>query len=290
MQKKTLTLIALSICGLLASFSASATSILVAHPITVGIAESLLKDTDVEILPATPTSLPASRQLNYLENRGKDELVELSQKADGVITAKSIFAQDYLYPLARRSNIKIIPIDIATPIDGAQSGVAKLALDIDEHPVWLNPNGLSAMLMIFSDESTRLDPKIKEQVAQNLDAALNRLRKVTNDMEFALDSSEVDPVILVTDPALDYFVQGLQMQSYHIDDTTAASPEALATFLAQKGINIVITGSKLSDEQQQVLDEQGIQSLRISRLKAEDPIDQLAAYYDELTQILQTLN
>lgn len=73
---------------------AQAANILAAHPLAVGMAERLLENTDNTILLAAPKNLPATRQLNYLENRGQEALARLSAEADIVLTVRSIYAQD----------------------------------------------------------------------------------------------------------------------------------------------------------------------------------------------------
>lgn len=229
--------------------------------------------------------MPASRQRNYLEKRGKAKLAELSKAADAVLTVNSISGYDVLYPLARRANIHIIPIDIATPIDGAQSGVAKLRLNLTEHPVWLNPYELGTMMTILRNELAELDDHNVRQITANLHSALARLRVLIDDMELTLANLDREPVVLVMDEALDYFVQGLQLEAYHLDDQQP-SAKALAQFVAEKGINLVLTGKTLPEAVQAVLADKHIEVLKIKHLKADDPITQLAQYYQALAQIL----
>jgi hypothetical protein len=41
-----------------------------------------------------------------------------------VIGVRSLWADDPLYPIARRSNIRIVEVDAARPVDGALPGIA----------------------------------------------------------------------------------------------------------------------------------------------------------------------
>jgi hypothetical protein len=67
---------------------------------------------------AAPANLPASRQPSYF-SRGGASLAKAAQQADAVIGVRSIWRDDPLYPMARRSNIRIVEIDAARPVDGA---------------------------------------------------------------------------------------------------------------------------------------------------------------------------
>lgn len=289
MNSKQKILVILSLSALLNSLPAFATAVLVAHPITAGIAGALLQDSEVEILSAVPATLPAARQWHYLEHRGKDKLAQLSRRADAAITVKSISPADYLYPLARRSNIRIVPIDIASPIDGAQSGVAKRTLDLAEHPVWLNPAALATMLNIFSNEITALDEQSQAVVAKNLAREQQRLGEIVNQMQAVLTEIPVDPVILLTDPGLNYFVQGLQIPA----DTAATetlTPERLAKEINSRGINLLITDKALPEALQAILQAANVQVFMIDRLKPTDPVGQLGAQYAAFARVLHTLN
>ena len=52
-------------------------------------------------------------------------LHKAAQQADAVIGVRSIWRDDPLYPMARRSNIRIVEIDAARPVDGALPGIAE---------------------------------------------------------------------------------------------------------------------------------------------------------------------
>lgn len=179
------------------SCQAAALNILTAHPITTGIAETLLAEEiaaeRIRILPAAPKTLPTTRQLNYLQGRGKDNLKSLSQEADIVLTVRSIFAQDYLYPFSHRHNIRIIPIDLATPIDGERAGVSKQAQDFLQHPVWLDPYNLSLMYSTLAQELQAYDPAL--QLENALHQEQKRLIALKNDMEAFLNEQEAEPVV-----------------------------------------------------------------------------------------------
>lgn len=72
--------------------------VLASLPITYGLAEVLLKDTDVQLERAAPANLPGSRQVSYFTGRGAAALNTLAQDADAAIGLRSLWADDPLYP------------------------------------------------------------------------------------------------------------------------------------------------------------------------------------------------
>ena len=87
---RTLTL-ALALTGLLsaplmaADPAAQPVRILASLPITYGLGQLLLKDTDVTLERAAAANLPGSRQSAYFSGRGAPALHKLATHADAVI-------------------------------------------------------------------------------------------------------------------------------------------------------------------------------------------------------------
>ena len=61
---------------------------------------------------------------SYFTGRGAPALSALAQDADAAIGLRSLWADDPLYPVARRSNIRIVEVDAARPVDGGLPGIA----------------------------------------------------------------------------------------------------------------------------------------------------------------------
>ena len=268
--------------------SALATTLLTAHPITAGIAELLSKESTITIKTATPRNLPASRQLNYLENRGKESLVELSQQADAVITIKSIYAPDFLYPLARRHHIQIVPIDIAIPIDGSNIGVAKLDISAVEHPVWLDPENLNSMLLLFAREVERLDYSQHDAIQKQLIIAQKHLQSIVQNMQHTLAVASHLPTVLLMQEELTYLTQGLQLEStlFTSDDISKNVDEFEKTIQQQK-ISLVISQSDPTPAEQVTLTRHNIAWMKIPRLKNENPLLYLEGIYKTLQAFIK---
>jgi hypothetical protein len=100
--------------------------VLASLPITYGLADVLLKGTDVKLERAAPANLPGTRQVSYFTGRGAPALNTLAQDADAAIGLRSLWADDPLYPVARRSNIRIEAVKTAVTAGGAQLLVLKV--------------------------------------------------------------------------------------------------------------------------------------------------------------------
>ncbi len=94
-------------------------------PITYGLAEVLLKGTDVQLearSPGQPARLAARCPTSPAV--APPALSTLAQDADAAIGLRSLWADHPLYPVARRSNIRIVEVDAARPVDGGLPGIA----------------------------------------------------------------------------------------------------------------------------------------------------------------------
>ena len=96
---RTLTL-ALALTGLLstplmaADPAAQPVRILASLPITYGLGQLLLKDTDVTLERAAAANLPGSRQSAYFSGRGAPALHKLAEHADAVIGLRSVWSDE----------------------------------------------------------------------------------------------------------------------------------------------------------------------------------------------------
>src|SRR5690606_7757914 len=98
--------------------------ILTAHPASFAIAFALTKGSKIVVEAVQPAKLPATRLTSYLAGRGKDALADAARRADAVVTLRSFWPEDPLYPHARRTNIRIVEIDAGRPLDGVLPGIA----------------------------------------------------------------------------------------------------------------------------------------------------------------------
>ncbi|MBV4457491.1 zinc ABC transporter substrate-binding protein [Pseudomonas sp. COR58] len=199
--------LALALCGavstsVLAADGARPLRVLASLPITYGLGETLLKGTAVSLERAAPANLPGSRQTAYFSGRGAPALSKLATGADAVIGVRSLWVDDPLYPMARRSNIRIVEVDAARPVDGALPGIAVqpgLKVDGLNSQPWLAGNNMGRMADVMAADLVRLAPQDKPKIEANLAALKQRLLKLNADTEARLASADNLSVMSLSD-------------------------------------------------------------------------------------------
>ncbi|PMZ88521.1 MULTISPECIES: metal ABC transporter solute-binding protein, Zn/Mn family [unclassified Pseudomonas] len=207
MNLKKLTLV-LALSGL--PLLAGATEVLTTLPVTHSLASALLEGTSVQLKRAAPANLPASRQPSYFSGRGGASLQKVAQQADAVIGVRSIWRDDPLYPMARRSNIRIVEIDAARPVDGALPGIAVKGDEAFAAYPWLNPTNLGRMADVVANDLERLSPADKAKIQANLAGIKRQMLELTANSQTRL--AEVDNLTVVSlSERLGYLASGLNL-------------------------------------------------------------------------------
>ncbi|MEA3234174.1 zinc ABC transporter substrate-binding protein [Pseudomonas mosselii] len=189
---------------------ASATEVLTTLPVTHSLASVLLDGTSVQLKRAAPANLPASRQPSYFSGRGGASLQKVALKADAVIGVRSIWRDDPLYPMARRSNIRIVEIDAARPVDGALPGIAVKGDEAFAAYPWLNPTNLGRMADVVANDLERLSPTDKAKIQGNLAGLKRQMLELTANSQTRL--AEVDNLTVVSlSERLGYLASGLNL-------------------------------------------------------------------------------
>ncbi len=219
---RTLTF-ALAFTGLFASAAHAAPTaadsktplrVLASLPITYGLGQILLKDSGVVLERAAAANLPGSRQTAYFTGRGADALRKLAVDSDAVIGLRSIWPDDPLYPNARRSNIRIVEIDAARPVDGSLPGIAVQpgqGIDGLNSQPWLSSNNMGRMADVMAADLVRLAPTAKPRIESNLASLKQQLLKLTADSEASLASADNLSVVSLSD-RLSYLIGGLNLE------------------------------------------------------------------------------
>ena len=219
---RTLTF-ALAFTGLFASAAHAAPTaadsktplrVLASLPITYGLGQILLKDSGVVLERAAAANLPGSRQTAYFTGRGADALRKLAGDSDAVIGLRSIWPDDPLYPNARRSNIRIVEIDAARPVDGSLPGIAVQpgqGIDGLNSQPWLSTNNMGRMADVMAADLVRLAPTAKPRIESNLASLKQQLLKLTADSEASLASADNLSVVSLSD-RLSYLIGGLNLE------------------------------------------------------------------------------
>lgn len=192
--------------------------VLASLPITFGLSQQLLQGSGVILERAAPASLPGSRQAAYFSGRGAPELRQLAQQADAVVSLRSLWPDDPLYPDARRSNIRIVEIDAARPVDGALPGVALQSGPSDglNAQPWQSSNNLGRMADVLAADLVRLAPADKAVIETNLATLKKRLLAITAQAEAQLAKADNLSVISLSD-RFGYLASGLNLDVLAVD-------------------------------------------------------------------------
>ena len=289
---RTLTL-ALAMTGLLnAPLQAADTSVLASLPITYGLSDLLLKDSGVKLQRAVPANLPGSRQSAYFSGRGASALHPLAQNADAVVGVRSLWSDDPLYPMARRSNIRIVEIDAARPVDGSLPGIAVQPGanrdGLNSQP-WLASNNMGRMADVIAADLVRLAPDAKPKIEANLAALKQRLLKLTADSEARLAQADNLSVVSLSD-RLDYLIGGLNLERVEVQHTgdepwTPQALEALTRTLKDNEVGLVLDHREPSAEVKAAIAEGGAQ-LVVVGAEGEDPVAELQGTIDSIVRVL----
>lgn len=219
-------------------------TVLASLPVTHALAERLLRDTEVKLQRVAPANLPASRQASFFAGRGAGGLAKAAGQADAVIDLRSIWSDDPLYPLARRSNIRIVEIDAARPVDGALPGVAlRPGSDLHAYP-WLNPTNLGRMADVLASDLERLAPGAAATIQANLATLKKQLLEATASNETRLAKADNLSVISLSE-RLGYLLAGLNLDPLDVeiqadDGWTETNIQAFAEELKSEDIALVL--------------------------------------------------
>lgn len=282
--------LAITLCGLatptMAADNGKPLRVLASLPITYGLGEVLLKGTDVSLERATPANLPGSRQTAYFTGRGAPALAKLASDADAVIGLRSLWPDDPLYPIARRSNIRIVEVDAARPVDGALPGIAvqpdNKVDGLNSQP-WFSSNNMGRMADVMAADLVRLAPKAKPKIDANLASLKQRLLKLSADSEARLANVDNLSVMSLSDH-FGYLIGGLNLELIGQDARADAewTPEALKQLgatLKDNDVTVVLHHRQPSDALKAVIAGSGSRLLVLST-DAEDPVAELEGNVD----------
>ena len=285
--------LAVALCGLVnlshaAQAAAKPVHVLASLPITYGLGEMLLEGTDVNLERAAPANLPGSRQASYFTGRGAPALAKLATDADAVIGLRSLWPDDSLYPNARRSNIRIVEIDAARPVDGALPGIAvqpdNQVDGLNSQP-WLSSNNMGRMADVMAADLVRLAPSAKPKIEANLAALKQRLLKLSAQSEARLAQADNLSVMSLSDH-FGYLIGGLNLELIGLDarpdaDWTPEALEQLGATLKDNDVAVVLHHRQPSEALKAVIAKAGSRLLVLG-VDGADPVAELEGNVDLL--------
>ncbi|WP_028634425.1 metal ABC transporter substrate-binding protein [Pseudomonas parafulva] len=264
-----------------------ATQVLTALPVTHSLASALLDGTTVELKRAAPANLPASRQPSYFSGRGGASLQKAAQQADAVIGLRSLWRDDPLYPVARRSNIRIVEIDAARPVDGALPGIAVSGDDAHAAYPWLNPTNLGRMADVMANDLERLSPQDKARIQGNLAGFKRQLLELAASSQTRL--AKVDNLTVVSlSERLSYLASGLNLDVVEQplpNDWDTAALEALGANLKAQDVALVLDHRQPEAAVAEVIRASGAKLVVVES----DPEDALGGLKASVDQVIKAL-
>jgi hypothetical protein len=285
------------------------TIVLTAHPAAQAIASALAAGSAIEVRPIQPAKLPATRLASYLAGRGAAALREAAADADAVVTFRSFWPDDPLYPHARRANIRIVEIDAGRPLDGALPGIAILtpadereayeALGLSPMPAtgegaapWLSPTALGRMADVTAADLERLAPEAKERVAQNLAEIRRRLIAAKAKADAAL-SAAPSTTVLALSGRYAYLANDLGLElvasiTAAPNEWTAERASRLANLVRSRGVSVVLLDAGPNAETAAAIEAAGARILVMAQVEGE-AVDAVGVVEDDLARITRAL-
>lgn len=252
--------------------------VLASLPITYGLGSILLQGAEAQVVRAAPANLPASRQVSFFTGRGASALEKAASSADAVIAVRSLWPEDPLYPMARRSNIRIVEIDAARPVDGALPGIALTSAGsnaLEERP-WLSINNLGRMADVIAADLVRLSPNDAKQIASNLADIKQRLLSLSAASESRL--AELDSLSVISlSPGFEYLTSSLNLDVIEVlppstsDSDAGASLELLKSAIRDNEVRLVLTSRPVEKAVANATEDAGARLLILGELP-EDPL------------------
>lgn len=261
--------------------------VLASLPITHGLGSILLQGTQVQLVRAAPANLPASRQVSFFTGRGAGALEKSARDADAVIALRSLWPDDPLYPLARRSNIRIVEVDGARPVDGALPGIALRqggGNALAEQP-WLSINNLGRMADVIAADLVRLSPNDAELIASNLAVIKQRLLTLSAASENRL--AELDNLAVASlSPDFAYLTSSLNLDVVELPALAGggkASLEQLQRSLEDNEVRLVLSERKADEVLASAIEAAGARLLVIDG-QFDDPVTALAGVIEQVIE------
>ncbi|MEN4922140.1 zinc ABC transporter substrate-binding protein [Achromobacter spanius] len=271
----------------------AAATVLAAHPVVYALTSSLADGTGIRVERAAPANLPATRLSSYFHGRGGPALQKAAASADAAVGLRSIWPDDPLFATARRSNIRIIEIDAARPLDGALNGIA---LQSDARPggqfaayPWLSIVNLGRMADIVAADLGRLSPSDDKRIGENLARIKRTLVELNATSQAGLAQAQNVAVVSLSE-RLPYLIAEFNLdlvdtQARDDKDWTPETLAALTATLKDNGVAAALLHREPTPELRQAIEAGGARAIVL----ATDGADPVADLQGNAKLLLQAL-
>jgi ABC-type Zn uptake system ZnuABC Zn-binding protein ZnuA len=193
--------------------------------------------------------------------------------------------------VARRSNIRIVEVDAARPVDGGLPGIAVqpgVTDGLNSQP-WQSSNNMGRMADVLAADLSRLAPSAKPKIDANLAALKQRLLKLTADSEARLAKADNLSVVSLSDHFA-YLVSSLNLEVLSTDARPDAdwTPEALLTLsteLKDNDVAVVLHHRQPSEAVKAAVAAGGAQLL-VLNVDGAEPVTELEGNVDQVIKAL----
>jgi ABC-type Zn uptake system ZnuABC Zn-binding protein ZnuA len=194
--------------------------------------------------------------------------------------------------MARRSNIRIVEVDAARPVDGSLPGIAVQpgvhSDGLNSQP-WLTSNNMGRMADVIAADLVRLAPDAKPKIEANLAGLKQRLLKLSADSEAQLAKADNLAVVSLSD-RLDYLIGGLNLERVEVDHKgdetwTPESLQALTQTLKDNEVALVLDHRQPAAAVKAAIAEGGSELVVVTADGA-DPVAELQDTIDAIVKVL----
>ncbi len=182
--------------------------------------------------------------------------------------------------MARRSNIRIVEVDAARPVDGALPGIALRSEggDVLAQQPWLSINNLGRMADVMAADLARLSPDDAAQIASNLADIKQRLLTLSATSESRL--AELDNLSVASlSPGFDYLTSSLNLDV--IELSTDPAVEAFKSVIEDNDVRLVLSERAVDETVTAAVKDAGARLLVLED-SAGDPVNGLVALTEQV--------
>jgi len=181
-----------------------------AIPALKAIGDVLLNGTDIEMILAISDETPLNEFVETIKDE-QERLDSLAPSITAVLSLRSIMPDDYLYIALRNSNIRIVEIDAAHPLNPTLTAVGTIRNDDGVNPyIWTSPSSVIRSSEIIGKDLLALFPNDAEQITTNLKQLRTEIRELKT--EYDQKFLEVERFeVAVIDNSFDYLLNDINL-------------------------------------------------------------------------------
>lgn len=132
------------------------------------ILKEIVKGTDIKVINLLGTNASIDEIEEYVKKQ-EENIANVSLSIDAFCGIRSIWPEENLFNYLRKYNIRIVEMDLATPLDPKTSGVGiKYTEDRPNRYIWLNFTNITKMMEIATSDLSQLFPQDSAILKKNL--------------------------------------------------------------------------------------------------------------------------